>query len=769
MLQIPWVPEQEWLERTSLDRNPDEAKWDPVWRVANLYSIKKENGDIVPFTPTLEQRVIIWDILVRGLTNIIIPKARKLGMSTCLMVIAADKIAFEGGTEIALVDKTQQDADKKLENMVKIAVNSLPAEFRSKLVTPKGFDNKSAFGLKRPKAGDDTISKFSAGVSFRGGSPQMLIVSEWGTIQFEDESRSAEIKTGAMVAAKFGIRIIETTWKGGKHGHVWTYVEMAMSMEEDEKMPEDWRLRFFPWYLDKRNVRGGRVERIDEETLRYFEEKEAEIGMTFSDGQKLWYWNEKKELGIYIKRENPTTLVECWDVPIEGAIYADLLAKLQGQGRITDFDYDPELEVDTFWDLGAPSTAGVWYAQRKPLGWDLIDVDMGIDLETPERVSLMNMKGYKFGCHYMPHDGAADQKGGMTYQEELMKAGLANIRIVPRTKDPELGIGKVRQLMPNFRFHATKCKTALERLSLYRRKVDSGKNPTPFIVHDSNSHIADALRTGAEADAAGMLTRQGGRRFDMQGLKELNDKAGLATPEVGEITVQERGAVFTKTDGPESWISILEKPLPSRHYLLSYSSIQGRHTFGVIKTEYPEFKDPYDEEIVTAYLVAASMFDGYIDPDIAAKHIFEASHYFGDCQVVTISDEPDATFKALKSANVDRIWNRRTNQGGKTSRIVGWNADGDFSLQINELSKRVREQQIEVYDANARSQLSAFLRLPDGSDVPSAGNHADWVKILAVAMHCLPSSTPFNPQAIRQKIERRDSFYVQQPKKRNSL
>ena len=446
-LDLPWVDESEWRKRTDLDRPPIEALADSVWRIANLYEIKTEEGARLNFEPTPEQRVIIWDILVRGCRNIIIPKARKLGMSTVLCVIAADKLAFEMGQEIALVDKTKDDAVKKLESITKFAIDSLHPGLRSALETVT--DNEGEIALRALGTKDDLVSKMAAGVSFRGGTPQMLIVSEWATIQFSEPSRSEEIKTGAMEAARRGIRIIETTWKGGKGGHVWGYVELAMETPEEEKTPEDWRLRFFPWWVDKRNTRDGDTSRIDTETARYLDEKEREIEVTFTPGQRVWYWHAKRELGIFIKRENPTTLDECWSAPVEGAIYADLIERLRVERKILPMERNDAVEVDTFWDLGSPHNTVVWYVQRLGAGaFDVIDVDGGIDLTTEERVTHMARKGYAFGAHYIPHDGAADQKGGLSYQEELMRAGLENVRVVPRTSDIELGINAVRKMLP---------------------------------------------------------------------------------------------------------------------------------------------------------------------------------------------------------------------------------------------------------------------------------------------------------------------------------
>jgi hypothetical protein len=63
-----------------------------------------------------------------------------------------------------------------------------------------------------------------AGTHSRGGSNSLLWVSEWGTIQATDIARSEEILTGALPWVGDGICVIESTWRGGRHGHLWGLV-----------------------------------------------------------------------------------------------------------------------------------------------------------------------------------------------------------------------------------------------------------------------------------------------------------------------------------------------------------------------------------------------------------------------------------------------------------------------------------------------------------------------------------------------------------------
>ena len=69
--------------------------------------------------------------------------------------------------------------------------------------------------------------------------------------------------------------------------------------------------------------------RLTEETLRYFADKPS-----FSVGQMSWYQRVRAQYGMFIKREFPTMLEECFQTPVEEAIYAEIIDKLRAEGAI---------------------------------------------------------------------------------------------------------------------------------------------------------------------------------------------------------------------------------------------------------------------------------------------------------------------------------------------------------------------------------------------------------------------------------------------------
>lgn len=191
-----------------------------------------------------------------------------------------------------------------------------------------------------------------------------------------------------------------------------------------------------------------------------------------------------------------------------GAIYAKEVSHAEAEGRVKRFDPDKGALVHTTWDLGSPENTVVIYWQRVGPWLYIIDHDAGLRLTTGERVAHMLAKGYNYGNHCLPHDGAAKNPGGLSFLEELMAAGLQNVCVIPRTDDPERRINRMWEMFPNIYFNEPTTADLLAALEAYHRKEDV-KNATieTRIVHDWASHHADAFGYIAEAELAGIVAQ----------------------------------------------------------------------------------------------------------------------------------------------------------------------------------------------------------------------------------------------------------------------
>ena len=429
-------------------------------------------------------------LFVRGHKRIIILKARQIGFSTLLGVVCCDQLCFNPGQQISLIDQTLEDARQKLKNIVVLAYDSMAAELRAGL--PIIRSNTGEVCVKYTRFEEAKASVMYAGTHSRGGSNSLVWVSEWGTIQATDIARSEEILTGALPSVGDGICVIESTWRGGRHGHLWGLVKQALETPEEQKGPFDWRLAFFPWYEDP-GYCDALPRPLSVETRRYFEGKP---GLSVNPGQTSWYQRKRDELGMFILREYPSTLEECFQSPVEGAIYAEFIDRLRAEGAIRTVESRPLGPGPYVLGLGKPGQYLRLVFQIVAGEIRVIDIDMDLDLTPVERVSRMLAKGYLYSSHFLPLDAMATQKSGRTFLMELKETGLANVKAVPRTYDVWIGINRLRGILPPFRFRVPECERGLEALCAYHtvRETSTGiARDEP--CHDASSHACDALRS----------------------------------------------------------------------------------------------------------------------------------------------------------------------------------------------------------------------------------------------------------------------------------
>lgn len=182
---------------------------------------------------------------------------------------------------------------------------------------------------------------------------------------------------------------------------------------------------------------------------------------------------------------------------LPGAYYAKIIDKLERDNRITAVPYNPQAQVHTAWDLGRNDATAIWFIQRHGTGWAIIDylanTSVGIDWYVKE----LRAKPYNYGEHLLPHDGDSENLLG-SIKETVESMGLANVRIVPRTKSVPNDINEVRQILPLCWFDKEKTEKGVDALRSYRRIWDEklkAYRDTP--LHDWASDPADAFRTFA--------------------------------------------------------------------------------------------------------------------------------------------------------------------------------------------------------------------------------------------------------------------------------
>lgn len=195
----------------------------------------------------------------------------------------------------------------------------------------------------------------------------------------------------------------------------------------------------------------------------------------------------------------------------ENAIYGRNMNAVLADQRIGAFPIDGRSPVHTFWDLGGPRNTVVWYGQRLPFGaFRWIDCDYGLDLTLIERKAHMAAKGYDYGKTFFPHDARQTARTGRTFEQDAVDAGFKNIVVVPPIPDIWQGIDYVRQLFSTFEFRTPACDIGIKGLKAYESAPDSSSGVVRNVpLHTWASHIADGLRTMAEAERLGLVPNEG--------------------------------------------------------------------------------------------------------------------------------------------------------------------------------------------------------------------------------------------------------------------
>ena len=185
---------------------------------------------------------------------------------------------------------------------------------------------------------------------------------------------------------------------------------------------------------------------------------------------------------------------ECsFDAAIVGSYYGVLVADAEKAGRIRPLEIEPDLPVDTAWDLGIGDSTAIWCFQIGPEGVRVVDHIESHGQPLGYYASELEARRYK-GTDWVPHDARVrDLSTGRTRVETLQMLGRKP-RLVPEHRIED-GINAVRVSFDRIWIDPIRCKQGLEALRQYRTEFDEKdkvfKN-TP--KHDWTSHSADAFR-----------------------------------------------------------------------------------------------------------------------------------------------------------------------------------------------------------------------------------------------------------------------------------
>lgn len=467
---------------------------DREWRLDNLYWIKNEDGVPVPFKRNEAQRYYSGREWFRDT----ILKSRKLGFSTFIAIEILDACLFASNTTAGIIDRTLDDAKAKL-GIVKFAYERLPSTIREGM--PLQVDNQEE--LKWSNG-----SKIVAGTSYRGDTPQMLWVSEYGIISAKTPDVAKEIKTGSFKSVPKSGKIWVESTPMGTSGEFYDLVKAGeqLAATGQQLTPYDWKLHFFGWYNKESNRLPINQVHITSELREYFEELRVKHGIVTDGMQQAWYAKQRETLGPDdIKSEEPSTIDECFFASLEGAYFKNEMNQARRDKRIgLPVPYDDSRPVHTGWDLGLDGALALIFFQTDGVRHRFIDFARGESAGLSDGLRILKDKNetrkFRYGKHYGPHDLETrdwSNMGGVTAQtrKEVAAENGVDFIVVPRVGDKSDSIEAARRLINSSWFCSEYCGSLVEAMDAYSRSWN--KTTMQWIgtpAKNGSDHPADAYQ-----------------------------------------------------------------------------------------------------------------------------------------------------------------------------------------------------------------------------------------------------------------------------------
>lgn len=479
---------------------------DHRWRITSgaLYHIKakaaaddaEDAGIIIPFRPNEAQ----IDLLERMHTRQSIPKARQLGMSTLLAILALDHALFNDDQSALIVAHTLPDAEKLMRDKVRLAYDRLPDPVRRSVALVR--DNKTMLQFSNG-------SSIEVSTSGRSGTFQFVWVSEMGKIASTAPEKAREVTTGTLQAATpDALVFIESTAEGmGGEFHAISARAEGRSHDKRPLGLQEYAHRFYGWWMGREYRADPKLVTITPKDHAYFDAVEGEIDRAIDLEQRAWYV-AKRESDFANRphdmlREYPSTFAECWQSNTEGRYLAHAMARVRRDGRILDLPHRGGVPVHGFWDIGASDTTVLWLMQRDGPWCDFIDYRAANGEGFLPFIQHIDRAGYLAGTMFLPHDAEQSRQGIVTVTSIVSQ--LREFRpswdwqVVPRVATIQHGIDLMRSEFDTYRFDRTLCAPGIVHLDAYRRRFNKtlqawGDDPE----HDEASHTVDAIRQKAQ-------------------------------------------------------------------------------------------------------------------------------------------------------------------------------------------------------------------------------------------------------------------------------
>lgn len=191
---------------------------------------------------------------------------------------------------------------------------------------------------------------------------------------------------------------------------------------------------------------------------------------------------------------------ECsFDAAIQGAVYGQWISDAENSGRIIPSVYDPNVPVNTAWDLGFDDSTAIWWWQRVGNEIRIIDYYENNQQDIEHYCQVLKNKNYRYDKHFVPHDARNKllAAGGKSIVEQAYALGVQMFAMSPASQQNL--IEATRLMIKDCWFSEFQCSKGIEHLKQYRFPYDDElRTFRSKPLHDGSSHAADAFEIIAQ-------------------------------------------------------------------------------------------------------------------------------------------------------------------------------------------------------------------------------------------------------------------------------
>jgi len=177
-----------------------------------------------------------------------------------------------------------------------------------------------------------------------------------------------------------------------------------------------------------------------------------------------------------------------------GSYFGKQLKQAEDDGRVGRVAYEPNIGVETWWDLGIGDSTAIWFTQSIAREIRLIDFYEASGEGFPHYAKKLQERPYVYSRHHAPHDIEVRELGsGRSRKETAASLGIV-FDVVPNLA-LEDGIEAARSLIARCWFDSHRCERGLNALASYHKAYDDKAHDwKSYPAHDWSSHAADAFR-----------------------------------------------------------------------------------------------------------------------------------------------------------------------------------------------------------------------------------------------------------------------------------